>query len=202
MVIFLKFKDEFFYSSEKNSLKESIKVTLDFTKIKLEEKIEIIVKNGDPSNLLLLGSDGCLYLLHKELTAKIRGSTEYSNAMIPSSNKLLAFTQTTVEFYYYEISAEKKEIKIALIRKMNIHYDDVTFCQIRSNLLYTASKDTTLKLSIFETTNLNIKYIDFDRNEKEIEKLVIVDSIHVLAMMKNSKLVFKTQRKHFKIILK
>jgi len=163
------------------------KVNHRFAKVKLEDKIEMIVKNGDPNNLLLLGSDGCLYLLveKSKFTAKIKGKSEYSNAMIPSKNKLLTFTQTAVEFFYYEISTENKQLRIALIRKMNIHYDDVIFCKIVSELLYTASKDSTLKLSIFETSNLNIKYIDFDRNEKEIEKFIIIDSIHVLALMKN-----------------
>jgi hypothetical protein len=185
MLVFLSFSVDLLIKNTQN--KKAVEVN--FAKIKLEDKIEMIVKNGDPNDLLLLGSDGCLYLLVEKtkFTAKIKGKGEYSNAMIPSKNRLLAFTQTTVEFFYYEISGENKQLKIALIRKMNIHYDDVTFCSIRSNLLYTASKDSTLKLSIYETTNLNIKYIDFDRNEKEIEKLIIIDSIHVLALMKNSK---------------
>ena len=192
MMIILLVEDNLisFKKNESKNWKEFVKVMHVFVRLKLKDRVELIVKSGNPRNILLLGSDGCLYLLDRDgkFTSKIKGESEYSNALIPATNKLLAFTQTTVEFFYYEKSTDNnKLLRIALVRKMNIHYDDVIYCKIINEFLYTASKDSTFKISIFETRNVNVKYIDFDRNEIEIHKLVLLDSIHVLALMKNSK---------------
>ena len=63
----------------------------------------------------------------------------------------------------------------------------ITFFKVKAGLLYTASDDSAIKISILETTNLNIQYIDTDANEKDIAKMIVIDSIHVLCQMKNLK---------------
>jgi len=148
------------------------------------DKIKLTIKFADVNNILLLDSNGCFHLTFKnKKSIKIDG--DYDNGSIIGIGKLLALKQGNIKLFYFEENDDL--IKIALVRQISIHFDKITFFEVKAGLLYTASDDSAIKISILETTNLNIQYIDTDSNEKDIAKMIVIDSIHVLCQMKNHK---------------
>jgi hypothetical protein len=169
-----KTRDKQVYISNKKLFKLNLK----------NDKIKLTIKFADQNNILLLDSNGCFHLIFdNRKSIKIDG--DYDNGSIIGNGKLLALKQGNIKLFYFE---EKDNlIKIALVRQISIHFDKITFFKIKAGLLYTASDDSAIKISILETTNLNIQYIDTDANEKDIAKMIVIDSIHVLCQMKNFK---------------
>ena len=80
-------------------------------------------------------------------------------------------------------------IKVAVVKQINIHFDDITFFNFNLSIkmLFTASKDSTFKISLIEGANLNVQYVQFDSCETQISKLVLFDSWHVFSLTDGSK---------------
>lgn len=169
-------------------LMNSIQIFVHLIKLNLDNKIKVEIKHSMSSGMLLIGSNKHVYHLFKDskdniLMSELKGS--YDNGFLIDSTKMVTFSKGTIRFWYFE--HEKNVKKIALFREISNHYDEIIYWDYKNKMLTTASKDTTLKISTIEGINVNLKYLMFDKCQKEIVKLIQVSSTHVIALMANSK---------------
>ncbi|CAF0801193.1 unnamed protein product [Brachionus calyciflorus] len=152
---------------------------------KENKHISLKMLDASSSSILLLGSNGILYIVTFESFKCFEINGKFTNGCFMSDDKIIAVEGGALSIFKFKIELDKhRYVKMGTI---DAHYEDITFFFVKDEMVLTTSKDGTVK--VFVSVQLEEKSelrFNFHKAVDEIKELINIDEENLISTMKNS----------------